>query len=163
MVANTPVIKIRLLLWRELVIDLRQRGRNYRESGAFLLGATGANDGKIVDFVCFDDLDPAALQQGVIMFHAAGWTALWRICAEKKLEVLADVHTHPTADVRQSLIDKRNPMIPVKNHLALILPRYGNTSTWTLSGVGLYVFKGSGRWESFDPGSSSAPMQLSLW
>jgi hypothetical protein len=161
--APKQTIKMPRLMWRRLIIELRTRGQNRRESGAFLLGRAGAKDGHIVGFICYDDLDPKALDQGTILFHSVGLNKLWKICSEKKCEVLADIHTHPTDNVLQSSVDKKNPMIPVLDHVGLIIPNFANTSTWSLSGVGMYVFKGGMRWESFHPNADMAPLRLSLW
>lgn len=146
-----------------LVSELGQRGGGRRESGAFLLGRTDSTDHRVDSFVCYDDLDPQALQSGIVMFHARGLSALWQLCSERGVQVLADVHTHPTADVRQSSIDQEHPMLPVKGHVALILPRYGRASKWSLAGVGMHVFEGGKRWSSTRSDNPSAPAQLCAW
>ncbi len=156
-------IKIPYLTWLLLVAELKKRGKGRQESGAFLLGKTGATKRRIETFVCYDDLDPNALSSGVVMFHGSGFSALWEYCAKNSLQVLADVHTHPTSDVRQSHIDKSHPMIPVPGHIGLILPRYGNTSKYSLAGVGIHVFQGQGYWKSFSHNAPGAPVELSLW
>jgi len=57
------------LLWHRLTKKLRQRGHNRtRESGAFLLGYIENDQARIVDFVLYDDLDPHALDTGIIRF-----------------------------------------------------------------------------------------------
>ena len=82
---------------------------------------------------------------------------------EHGLEVFGDAHTHPTADVRQSWIDKRNPMLPVKGHIALILPHYGRASLWSLAGVGMYVFCGGREWQPTHNAKSHALVALCIW
>ena len=156
-------IKIPRLTWMSLVGELHRRGRGRWESGAFLLGTAADKDRRVARFVCYDDLDPEALETGIVMFHARGLSALWALCSEQGLEVLADVHTHPTSDVRQSSIDQEHPMLPVKGHVALILPRYGRTSKWSLSGVGMYVFQGGRRWTSTHSHDPAPPVQLCTW
>lgn len=156
-------IKIPRLTWMRLVSALTQRGGGRRESGAFLLGQADGSDPRVESFVCYDDLDPQALDSGIVMFHARGLSALWQLCSERNVQVLADVHTHPTADVRQSSVDREHPMLPVKGHVALILPRYGRASKWSLEGVGMHVFEGGKRWSSTRSDSPSAPLQLCAW
>lgn len=156
-------IKIPRLTWMNLVGELQRRGQSRRESGAFLLGSATNNDRKVSRFVCYDDLDPAALETGYVMFHARGLSALWALCSEQQLKVLADVHTHPTSDVRQSSIDQDHPMLPVKGHVALILPRYGKTSKWSLAGVGMHVFQGGRRWTSTRSDGLAPPIELCAW
>jgi proteasome lid subunit RPN8/RPN11 len=146
-----------------LVSELKKRGGGRRESGAFLLAKKSDSNNHVETFICYDDLDPNALSSGIVMFHATGLSALWKLCSQKGLRVLADVHTHPTIDVRQSRVDRENPMIPVQGHVALILPNYGNTSLWSLNGVGLHVFQGQVRWQSFDPKHPDSPVTLCIW
>lgn len=156
-------IKIPRLIWMNLVGELHRRGRGRRESGAFLLGRAADEDRRVARFVCYDELDPEALETGIVMFHARGLSALWALCSEQSLEVMADVHTHPTSDVRQSSIDQEHPMLPVKGHVALILPRYGKTSKWSLAGVGMHVFQGGRRWTSTRSDGLDPPIRLCTW
>src|SRR5205085_2828544 len=81
-------------LWRDLMSDLRTRGEGRRESGAFLLAPPGAD--RVAAHVCYDDLDPCALDTGIIVFHGCGYVPLWQLCEARQLRVVADVHTHPT-------------------------------------------------------------------
>ena len=156
-------IKIPRLTWLRLVSEMRKRGRGRNESGAFLLGKVDTSERRVETFICYDDLDPTALSSGIVTFHGKGFSTLWDICAKNGLQVLADVHTHPSSDVRQSGIDKDHPMLPVKGHTALIMPNFGRTSKWSLSGVGMYVFKGGGQWQSFSNDHPEAPVSLCIW
>jgi hypothetical protein len=59
-------------LWRRLLAGLRVRGRGIRESGAFLLGGRdAAGRRRIVDFLLYDDLDPHALDTGIVRLDGA--------------------------------------------------------------------------------------------
>src|SRR6266542_2518763 len=115
-------IAIPILLWMRLIRQLRLRGGGYRESGAFLLGR--AESYRILKFICYDDLDPTALDTGIITFHGAGFVPLWDYCRDHKLHVMADVHTHGGESTGQSGSDRTHPMIGVKGHVALIVPHY---------------------------------------
>jgi proteasome lid subunit RPN8/RPN11 len=141
---------------------LRSRSAGERESGAFLLGPQNGA-ARVTAFVCYDDLDPDAYQSGSIAFHATGYAALWRHCAEHKLQVIADVHTHPGASVRQSWIDQKNPMIPTVGHTALILPNYGRTPWWTLKHAGVYEYLGNFNWGTHPPTAAKRRVNLTLW
>lgn len=156
-------VEIPRLQWMGLVGDLNARGRGKRESGAFLLGKRDAKSRSVVKYICYDDLDPKALTHGIVEFHQGGFSKLWDICKEHGLQVLADVHTHPGRDVRQSSIDKENPMVPVRGHVGLILPRFGKTSIWSLDAVGIHRFLGGRQWESFSASDLNCPVRLSLW
>lgn len=159
---DSKQIEIPRLLWMRLVSDLRTRGRGSRESGAFLLGKNDESSASVVTYICYDDLDRKALT-GIVEFHRAGFSKLWDVCREKGMKVVADVHTHPGEDVRQSSVDKANPMLPVRGHIGLILPRFGDASKWNLSKVGIYRFEGMGKWESFKPDDASCPVRLTMW
>jgi proteasome lid subunit RPN8/RPN11 len=153
-------IRIPLLLWTQVILRLRRQGAGKGESGAFLLGQQRGNFARVTTYVCYDALDPNAYQFGAIAFHAAGYAALWEYCRDKKLQVLADVHTHPGKDVRQSSIDQRNPMVPVPGHTAIIVPNFARTPWWSISAVGVYEYLGDFKWRAH--GVSGKPRRVSL-
>lgn len=155
-------IRVPFLLWRRAIHDLRTRGRGQRESGAFLLGVRQGARGFCTGHICYDDLDPNAYQHGGIAFHATGCAALWTLCRERKLEILADVHTHPGDDTRQSPIDQRNPMLPIVGHTAMIVQNYAHAPWWSLRGVGVYEYMGNFAWRTHDP-VQARRVQLTLW
>lgn len=127
------------------------------------MGTKGDEARAVVDYLCYDDLDRHALTHGIVEFHRRGFSKLWDVCKDRSLQVLADVHTHPSRDVRQSYTDKANPMLPVCGHVALILPKYGVSSRWSLMPVGIYRFAGAGHWDTFRADAADCPVKLSLW
>jgi proteasome lid subunit RPN8/RPN11 len=143
-----------------MILQLRQRGAGKGESGAFLLGRQRGAAGRVTTYVCYDDLDPHAYQSGAIAFHAEGNAALWQYCRKRKLQVLADVHTHPGKNVLQSFIDRENPMIPVVGHTAIIVPHFAHTPWWSLSAVGVYEYLGGFKWRTH--GASERPPRVAL-
>jgi proteasome lid subunit RPN8/RPN11 len=156
-------IRVPALLWAKIIFQLKRRGRGRRESGAFLLGPQDSAAGIATTYICYDDLDPDAYLSGAISFHAAGYAALWQYCRENNLQVLADVHTHPGQNVRQSSIDQRNPMIPVKGHIAMIVPNFARTSFWSLSAVGVYEYLGDFKWRVHGASQKRRPVRLVPW
>src|SRR4051794_31314266 len=98
---------IRRPLWRSLWRELQRRGDGRRESGAFLLGLPDGRE--VLDVVYFDDVDRGCLV-GSIALDGEGFTRLWEYCEGVGMRVLADVHSHPTAAVGLSSIDRANPM-----------------------------------------------------
>jgi len=156
-------ITVPILLWRRLLHELRQRGNGRRESGAFLLRARGAGQGRITRFVCYDDLDPDSCQSGAIAFHANGYAALWEYCREKAVEVIADVHTHPGPQVRQSGTDQRHPMVPVVGHTAMIVPNFADAAWWSLEKVGVYEYLGDFTWRAHGPARGRRRVRLTPW
>ena len=161
MAAENP-IKLPRLAWYRIVGELRRRGLGWRESGAFLLGRADTAERRVVQFVCYDDLDPTCLDSGYVMFRGTGYSALWGLCAREKLEVVADIHTHPGDDVRQSRIDREHPMVPVAGHVAMIAPRFGLTSRFTIEDIGIHVFRGGTRWQRYRAIDADAPIELIL-
>jgi proteasome lid subunit RPN8/RPN11 len=161
--ASRTSIVIPVWLWRRMILQLRQRGGGQSESGAFLFAEDEAAADRVISFVCYDDLDPNPYEGGAIAFHAVGYSALWEHCRTAKLRVVADVHTHPSCNVRQSPIDQRNPMLPLQGHTALIVPNFADTPWWTLDSVGVHEYLGDYKWHS-DPGRGrKRRVVLSLW
>jgi hypothetical protein len=132
-------------LWQRLCARLRERGRNAsRESGAFLLGRRKDGRARIVDFILYDDLDPHALDSGIVHFDGRHFGALWDICKRRGLSVVADVHVHP-GGAGQSTSDREHPMISRAGHVALILPDFARPPVRT-EAVGVYRYLGDKRW-----------------
>lgn len=139
-------------LWHDTWRELRQRGGGWRESGAFFLGRRDG-DRRVVEHVAYyDDLDPRALNTGIIRFDGAAYSALWQRCRETGLDVVGDVHTHP-GSTRQSGLDRDHPMIARAGHLSLILPDFAqpDPDRGTMARVGLYEYLGDGRWADHTP------------
>lgn len=160
---HNGAVKIPRALWAQVISQLKKRGAGKRESGAFLLAPTSSTAGKVTAFICYDDLDPTALQSGAIEFHAVGYSALWRTCGKRGLRVIADVHTHPGRSVQQSWTDQRHPMVPIVGHTALIVPNFGRTPRWHLKEVGVYEYLGSFKWRSYPSNSKARRVNLTLW
>ena len=132
-------------LWRRLISGLRERGRRCtRESGAFLLGYRRDGYARIVDFALYDDLDPNCLETGIVQFDGRHFGALWDLCKQRGLTVIADVHVHP-GGAQQSNSDRAHPMISRAGHIALILPRFA-AAALRPSDIGIYCYEGAKRW-----------------
>jgi proteasome lid subunit RPN8/RPN11 len=132
--------------WHWLCQGLCERSSKGHESGAFLLGRTDVAVRHVEDVVYYDALDPNACASGIVELDASAFTLLWKLCDERGLQVVADVHTHPHS-ARQSWIDRANPMIALRGHVALILPRFarGRVRMWS---VGIYEYLGDHRWHA---------------
>ena len=131
---------------------LQSKSDGVRESGAFLLGVDIDGRREVRLFIPYDDLDPHSLDTGIIRFDGAGYSKLWDICEKERLQVVGDVHTHP-AQAFFSDADRAHPMISQAGHVAIVVPDYG-TGSPTVNTVGVYVYEGSHRWRSFEPGSA---------
>lgn len=159
----TQPLLIPRLLWARLVFNLRRRSDGRRESGAFLFAPEDSNSHRVTTFSCYDDFDPRAYQSGAITFHGEGYAALWEHCRRKKLQILADVHSHPGTWVGQSGTDQENPMIPTRGHTALIVPNFGQTPWWSLERVGVYEYLGDFKWRDRRIAGAPPRVALSVW
>jgi hypothetical protein len=130
--------------WRRIVGELERRGRRRHESGVFLLGVERDGRRAVTDAVFYDELDPEAYATGVCILHGDAFGKLWTLCRQKKLTVVADVHTHPGAAV-QSASDKANPMVARPGHIAIIVP---NFAAWPIRAdrLGIYEYRGEHKW-----------------
>lgn len=132
---------------------LRARGKGRRESGAFLLGPTEAPR-TVTEVVFYDAIDPRAFDTGIIVIDGALMGALWRICRERGLRVVADVHTHP-GGAGQSQSDRDHPMIAERGHVAIIIPDFAAPPV-RIERVGVYRYTGNFGWFRL-PHSAATP------
>lgn len=148
-------------LWRTITTELERRGEACHEAGAFLLGTVGTRGRRVSAVVYYDDLDPTAYSSGVCILTAPAFAALWAICRERKLAVVADVHTHSDAGL-QSSSDRTNPMIAREGHIALILPSYGR---WPIdeSRMGIYEYRGDHEWIDRSPSTRRGFFYAGAW
>ena len=149
-------------LWRRLKAKLLERGRCCcRESGAFLLGCREGGNVRIVDFVLYDDLDPHALDSGIVRFDGRYFSDLWAICKSRGLTVVADVHVHPGGS-GQSDSDRAHPMICQAGHIALILPRFA-TDAQPRRDIGIYRYLGGKQWDTVQPSAHRQFFHIGLF
>ncbi len=141
-----PRLRCRRDVWEAGVSELARRtlgGR--RESGAYLLGSHRKDRSReISEFVFYDDIDPKALDTGIVTIRQNALPRLWEVCRARGLGVVADVHVHPHG-YGQSESDQANPVIPRVGHLALILPNFARGVPMPGS-IGMYEFLGGGEW-----------------
>jgi len=140
-------LQIAALLWDSLLDELERRGNRERESGAFLLAQP--NSRQVTKSLYYDDLCPGCLVEGYVRFDSSGYVRLSAICQARQLKVIADVHTHPGQWTGQSRSDREHPMMPRDGHVGLIVPWYAQGRRGVLDGVGAYLYRGDGQWESF--------------
>ncbi len=141
-----PLLELPATLWAEMMAHLRAQGAGVRESGAFLLGHK-TDAGRVVQsFMPYEQLQPDAFSNDYVSLKADSFAKLWEFCRTTDMTVVADVHTHPFGP-GQSRSDRTNPMVALKGHIALIVPRFakGNPSPRDL---GLYVYQGNHQWLS---------------
>lgn len=146
-ISPTSKLRISLTLWHELTQHLEAASAGRRESGAFLLGGTGQDGLRTVQsFVPYEALDPEALTRYAVYMPRAAFSRLFGICEERRQEVVADVHAHPLG-AGQSLSDRANPMMPVRGHIALIVPNYAKCPV-RLDEMTFNVYESPGHWRT---------------
>jgi proteasome lid subunit RPN8/RPN11 len=133
-------------VWLRLMFGLRTRGRFVRESGAFLLGIEEDGRRRITDFALYDDIDPHALDTGIVHLDGRHFGKLWDHCRARDLTVVADVHTHPGGS-GQSNSDQAHPIIARAGHIALIVPHFAAFPIMR-SQLGVYRYLGARQWET---------------
>ena len=57
------------------------------------------------------------------------------------------MHTHPGGKVQQSHIDRDNPLIAQRGHLAIIIGHYAQQHA-DLRDVGIYEYRGDDGWDT---------------
>jgi proteasome lid subunit RPN8/RPN11 len=148
-------------LWRALLHELARRGGGHRESGAFLLGKRLGDRSAARSFICYDDLDPHCLDNGIVVFDGNGYGPLWQHCRKAQLEVVADVHTHG-GPARQSGADRDHPMIATPGHIALIVPGFAQRLVGARE-LGVYEYLGEHRWQSYYEKAAGRFFYIGLW
>lgn len=134
-------------VWTGGVAELRRRTLNgRRESGAFLLGKDEGSYKRILEFVFYDDVDPRALDTGIVHITSKAQSKLWAICRQRGYGVVADVHVHP-GSYFQSESDMENPVMLRAGHYALIIPHFARREVLP-GGIGMYEFLGGGQWRT---------------
>jgi hypothetical protein len=141
-------------VWAAGVRELKRRTLgSHRESGAFLLGREADGQRRILEFVFYDDIDPQALDTGVVHLHGNKLPKLWALCRSRGYGVIADIHVHP-GGYGQSDSDQANPVIPKAGHLAFIIPNFAQAQT-TPGRIGMYEYLGNGAWAEHTAKGSS--------
>lgn len=151
------IVSISVFLWLKLIVGLRNRGEGKRESGGFLLGKPGKK--RVVKVVFYDQFDDSVSDSGIIQFK--GGATFFEFLANQKLEVLADIHSHPTINTQQSDSDKEHPMIRLIGHIAIIAPNYARDLIIFPKDCSAYKYLGKFEWEKFDV--SMFPIHLKLF
>jgi proteasome lid subunit RPN8/RPN11 len=148
-------------LWDDMILELGRRSGGERESGAFLLARTDCRRTTVERVEYFDDLDARCLTGGVT-FHSSGFERLWAICMAEGLRVIADVHTHGGTFVRQSSIDRANPMVATAGHVALIVPHLAQQSVSALD-CGVHIYLGAHKWDQALGRAARRSLYIGRW
>lgn len=154
-----PEVLCKAHIWRTGVAELRRRAGRRRESGAFLLGSKG-DMRRIEEFVFYDDIDPNALNTGIVVIDGRRLGDLWAHCRRTGRAVVADIHVHPFG-FGQSHSDRANPVIAEVDHIAMILPNYA-TRRAKPGAIGIYQYLGARQWKDRSHDRPS-PLHVGWW
>lgn len=154
-----PLLEVPGALWVALMAHLREQGGGVRESGAFLLGHKTDAGSEVMRFLPYERLQSDALRGDYVALNAGSFAKLWEVCRAESMTVVADVHTHPFGP-GQSRSDRANPMVALKGHIALIVPRFAKGSPRPQD-VGLYVYEGNHQWTSYSGSDVGRLLSLS--
>jgi proteasome lid subunit RPN8/RPN11 len=77
------------------------------------------------------------------------------------VEVVADIHTHPGVSV-QSSVDRENPMVATRGHIALIVPEFARQIVGS-SNLGIYQYLGSHMWQNFSHKQANRFFYIGRW
>lgn len=138
-----PEILCSRQIWQAGTKELRRRTNGRHESGAFLLGRKGKPH-IIEEFIFYDDIDPHALDTGMVIIDGRRLGKLWSMCRETGREVIADVHVHP-GSFGQSESDRANPVMAEVGHVAIILPYFAGGSNQP-GKIGVHQYLGRRQW-----------------
>lgn len=144
---SAPLLEAPVQLWADLFSHLRMQGAGVRESGAFLLGHKVEARRVVTRFLSYEHLQTDALHDDYVSLSAASFSKLWDLCRAEGLSVVADVHTHRLGP-GQSRSDRANPMVAVKGHVALIVPRFAQGNI-RLQDLGMYIYQGNHMWTAY--------------
>jgi hypothetical protein len=137
-------LQVPILIWWRLLRGLKARGSGQRESGAFLLGVEATTSARVTAVIFYDDIDPHALDTGIIRLSGRAMNQVWDRCARDGLVLLADVHTHSKGS-GQSRSDRDHPMNAMKGHIAFIVPNFAGR-VFDLRRISQHRYLGSGQW-----------------
>jgi hypothetical protein len=148
-------------LWEYVLRQLDSRGKRRHEAGAFLLGLAGPRRREVTDCIFYDELESTAYDSGVCVLSGSAFAKLWAHCRERKLTVVADVHTHP-AVAKQSDSDRTNPMVASAGHIAIIVPHYAIPPVDS-SALGIYEYRGGHEWTNRNGSGRSKFLYVRRW
>jgi proteasome lid subunit RPN8/RPN11 len=148
-------------LWRSTLRELDRRGARRHEAGVFLLGREIDGQRVVADTVFYDELDPHAYDSGVCILEGDSFARLWALCRERKLTVVADVHTHGGLAI-QSEADRTNPMVARAGHVAIIVPDFASGQV-EMRTVGVYEYCGNHHWIDHSGKKAKRYFYVGLW
>lgn len=125
----------------------RSRGNDGPHEGlVFWVGRTVESDTIVVSCV----IPPTTHTWGSVHVDERGVGAAARAARVRRLGIVAQVHSHPSCDVRHSDGDDDLVLLPFEGMFSLVVAHYGATPMSSGPGLGVHQFQ-DGRWTWVDP------------
>lgn len=154
-----PLLKVPLAVYGNLVADLARSGAGVAESGAFLLGTIDGDEREVTGYLPYEAVaEQSRRRHAYVAFTAEEMARAWNYCHQNKVQVVADVHTHPGGPM-QSQSDRAHPIVSLAGHVALIVPHFALRDPQP-SDLGVHLFLGRGRWRSLFGSDAARALQL---
>ena len=156
---SRPLLKLPLALYDSLVADLARSGAGVAESGAFLLGPVDGDERQVASYLLYEAVAAQTRRRhAYVAFTAEEMSRAWDYCYRNKVQVVADVHTHPGSPM-QSPSDRAHPIVSLPGHVALIVPYFALRNPQPAE-LGVHQFLGGGRWRSLFGADAARALQL---
>lgn len=143
------IIEIPERLWSETIEGLRKRSKG-REAACIWGGYRRPGVQEVKEVFFLDDLVGV---KGFARRHNVPRVALdqlFEMLRDKKLSIIADLHTHPGAWVGLSPVDMSHPLEYRIGMIMAVIPYYAAMSIG-LGNIGVHEYHGSGRWRKLPP------------
>lgn len=137
-------VRVPLRLWLDTWGGLEARGAGRREAACVWAGPT-ESAGRVNEVVFLDDLGEVCSGALHHRTPTATTRALFELLRSRGLEILADVHTHPSDWVELSQVDQEHPIEYRVGLLALVIPGFA-VGEPSLDACGLHEYLGDLRW-----------------
>lgn len=147
-------------LWQATWAGLRERGGGVREAACVWLGTRSGTVEHAFDVVYLDDLPGTTARRVQHRTSREGVDMLLACARDRKMSLVADIHTHPGRRVDLSEIDQAHPIEFRVGLLALVLPHFATTEP-DITTIGLHEYAGDGRWHTMRGTEVVARLSLS--
>ncbi len=148
-----------LELWQRTWLGLRARGDGQREAACVWAGESSDREERVSEVIFLDDLpgvESFALQHRTTRTATA---VLFEQLREKRLSIVADLHTHPEEWVDLSWVDKAHPIEYRPGLTALVLPGYA-TGAPSLDETGVHIYLGDGQWRRLRESQAKSKVRI---
>lgn len=119
----------------------------WRESGALWIGSLDGECAHVADVLFYHDLGEDNGRPFSLEISEDTKLSLYGVLAQRRLKLLAMLHTHPAGWVGLSSIDEANQLCSRIGFWSLVLPWYGSRS-WSLKRTGVHIRTNNG-WHQF--------------